>query len=63
MPFDNYLCDYKEKRLQNTVVSVGPRAVKFNIVSNDHGQVPAQVRFFRFLPEIPFSVKFGQKKF
>ena len=31
---------------------IGPRAKKFNIVSNDHGRT--QVRFFRFLPEKRF---------
>ena len=31
------LCDQKEKRHQNTVVSVGLGTKKFNIVSNNHG--------------------------
>ena len=34
------MCFQKEQRHQNTLVSVGPRAKKFNVVSNDHVRTP-----------------------
>ena len=45
---------------ENNVVSVGPRAEKFNIVSNDHGGTH-KCDYYRFQPEIPFLGKFGPK--
>ena len=38
-------------------MSVGPRAGKFNIVSNDHGRI----QFFSLRPEIPVLGKFRPK--
>ena len=43
----------------DTVVSVGPRAEKFNLVCNDHGRM--KMEFFYFKSEVPFLGKFDQK--
>ena len=44
-------------------MSVGPRAGKFDILSNDHGRTHehTKLRFFCFRPEIPFLNKVSPK--
>ena len=53
-------CDDKEKRHWNTFVSVGHRAEKFNVVSNDHGRTH-KWDFSVFDQKYPFQANLVKK--